>query len=135
MKTTNELRILIGSDEYDFRFDCGYTKSTNQIEYSNRDQFVKLIWLHFVFFLPHAELEQLRKGLRETLQLELVTILHPSEMKSFLVASCAFDVTPAYLLDSTIVRYSDPGSNNRTKEEAVMVNWSDYILDLEAQSE
>ena len=91
--------------------------------------------MHFIFFLPHAELEQLRKGLRETLQLELVTILHPSEMKSFLVALCAFHVTPAYLLDSIFVHYSYPGSNNHTKEEAIMVNWSDYMLDLEAQSE
>lgn len=130
MKTTDELRSILGKDEYDFRFDCGYTKPTNQIEISDRDDFVKSIWLHFTFFLPHAELEQLRKGLRETLQLELVAILHPSELKSFLVASCAFDVTPAYLLDALVVRYSDQGSNKRTEEEAVMVNWSDYIMDL-----
>ena len=32
---------------------------------------VKCVWLHYIFFVLHAELEQLRKGLRETLQLAL----------------------------------------------------------------
>ena len=101
---------------------------------ADRDQVVKCIWLHFIFFVPHAELEQLKKGFRETLQMELLVVLHPSEMRSFLAASSDYDITPDYLLDSFIVHYSDQGSNKRTTEEAIMVNLSDYIMDLDGQS-
>lgn len=129
--TTEALQTLLEKEDYDFCFDCGYTKPTRQIEISDRDLFVKAIWLHYVFFLPHAELEQLRKGLRETLQIELVAILHPDEVRSFLVASSAFDITATFLLDSLIVHYSEQGSNKRTKEEAIMMRWSDYVMELQ----
>ena len=129
--TSEELQTFFEKEDYDFRFDCGYTKQTNQIVISDRDLFVKAIWLHYVFFLPHAELEQLRKGMRETLQLELVAILHPHEIRSFLVASSAFNVTSTFLLDSLVVHYSEQGSNKRTEEEAIMMNWSDYIMELQ----
>lgn len=134
MKTTEELRAILGTDDYDFCFDCGYTKPTSQVEIADRDQVVKCIWLHFIFFVPHAELEQLKKGFRETLQMELLVVLHPREMRSFLAASSDHDITPDSLLDSFVVRYSDQGSNKRTTEEAIMVNLSDYIMDLDGQS-
>ena len=130
--TTNELKEL--DDELAFRFDCGYTKPTANIELSDREALVKAVWLHYVFFAPHAELEQLRKGLRDTLQVELLMCLHPREMHSFLVDSKDFDVTP-YFLDSFAVRYSDQGSNNRTSEEAVILHWTDYIMECAAHGE
>ena len=71
-------------------------------------------------FLLHVELEQLQKGLCETLQFEMVAVLHPSELRSFLAASVAFDITPDFLLDSFVIYYSDEGSNKCTVEEAVM---------------
>ena len=61
VKTTEELRAILGTDDYDFHFDCGYTKPTSQVEIADHDQVVKCIWLHFIFFVPHAELEQLKK--------------------------------------------------------------------------
>ena len=131
VETAEELRAMIGTDDYDFRFDCGYAKPTSQLEITDRDKVVKCVWLHYIFFLPHAELEQLKKGFRETLEMELVVLLHPSEMRSFLAASSDFDITPSSLLDSLVVCYSDQGSNKRTAEEAIMINWSDYILDLD----
>ena len=36
---------------------------------------VHSIWLHFVLFQPHAELEQLREGLCNTLQVDVVPIM------------------------------------------------------------
>ena len=54
--------------------------------YSDADKIVKAIWLHYVYFIPHAKLEQLKRGLCETLQIEILMCLHPEEMHSFLVA-------------------------------------------------
>ena len=126
---TSDLQKLLETEEFAFRFDCGYSKATFQIDISNRDELIKSIWLHYVFFLPHAELDQLRKGLRETLQLEILVILHPNEMRSFLVASTDYDINPNYLLDSFVIRYSRQGDNKRTAEEAVIVYWNDYVME------
>ncbi len=71
-------------------------------------------------------MEQLRKGLRETLQ---IVCLHPGEMHSFLIASSDFDVTTEFLLDSFVINYSEVGSNRRIVEEALILSWTDYIME------
>ena len=38
-----------------------------------------------------------------------------------------FVVTPEYLCDSFVIEYSDNGSNKRTKEEAIIMYWYEYI--------
>ena len=42
-----------------------------------------------------------------------------------------FDVTPKYLCDSFAVQYSDNGSNNRTKEEAIVFYWYEYVSECD----
>ena len=128
--STDELHQIVDS-ELDFRFECGYNKPTSKIELSDKDALVKSIWLHFVLFVPHMEIQQLRKGLRETLQVELLMCLHPEEMHSFLVSSRNFDVTSAFFLDSFNIYYSEQGNNKRTLEESVMLNWTDYVMECD----
>lgn len=41
--------------------------------------------------------------------------------------STVFDITTEYLCDSFVVYYSDNGSNNRTKEEATVFHWYEYV--------
>ena len=77
-------------------------------------------------FLPHAEVKQFQKGPRDTLQMKIPLCVHSEEMHSLLVPSGSFDVTAEFFLDQVIVRYSDEGSNKRTKEEAVILHRSDY---------
>lgn len=48
----------------------GYLKPVYLLHLSDKDELIKAVWLRYMFFLPHAELEQLKKGLRGTLQLE-----------------------------------------------------------------
>ena len=38
-----------------------------------------------------------------------------------------FDITLEYLQDAFIIQYSLNGSNNRTKEEAIVMHWFEYI--------
>ena len=128
---TSKVTLVTGFNELDIRFECGYTKPTNHIYLSDREKILKVVWLHYVYFVPHAELQQLRKGFRETLQLETLIYLHPEEMHSFLVASSNYDVTSDYLLDSFAIQYSEAGSNKRTVEESVILSWTDYISDCE----
>ena len=127
-QSSEELRSLVQS-ELEIRFECGYPKPIDKIELSDKDELMKAVWLHYVFFVPHAELEQLKKGFRETLQMELLVCLHPHETLSFLVASSNFEVSSEYLLESLVINYSEQGCNKRTAEEAIILHWSDYISD------
>lgn len=110
-----------------FRFHCGYSKPC--ISLDDKDEFIHSIWLHFVHFNPHAELEQLRKGLHQTLQVELLALTYSNELWAVLAASPIFEVTPKLLLDSLVVHYSENGSNSRTKEEALIYMWSEYVTE------
>lgn len=76
-----------------------------------------------------TNLLQLQKGFRNTLQMELLICLHPDDVRSLLVPSTLFNVTLMFLLESFIVHYPEPGSNLHTLEEAVMLNWSEFITD------
>ena len=97
------------------------------MELSDKDEFVRSIWLHHVLFGPYAELDQLRKGFQETLQVGLLVCLHSEEVRALLASSTLFNVTLEYLQDSFAIQYSDNGSNNRTKEEAIILQWFEYI--------
>jgi len=92
-----------------------------------------LFGLIMFLFHPHCELEQLRKGFRETLQVELLVCLHAKQIHGLLAASCIYDVTPEFFLDEFAINYSDPGSNKRTAEEAVILHWSDFITDCKGK--
>ena len=107
VNTTEDLHSLLNDSAFDFRFTCGYS--------------------NYVLFSPHAELEQLRTGFLETLQVERLLCLHDDKMRALLAYSPLFDVTVEYLLDAFVIRYSLDKSNNRTKEEAISIHWFEYI--------
>lgn len=122
--TVEELQTLLNEDDFNFRFHCGYTKPTTIVSLADREELVRSVWLHFVLFQPHAELQQLQKGMYRTLQFELLACMHPKEVWGLLAASTAFDVTPQYICDEVVVHYSDNGSNKRTMEEAIVFYWN-----------
>ena len=117
----------------DFRFQCGYLKPTGAVVIEDKAEILKTIWLHFVFYNPHADMEQLRNGFRSTLEMEDLCIYRPEEVYSTLVPSTAFDITAGQLIELYVAVYSENGSNRRTKEEAVMLHLSDYILECEGK--
>ena len=54
---------------------------------------------------------------------ELLVCTHPNELWGVLGASRVLKVTAKYLCGSFAIHYSDSGSNNRTREEAVVYFW------------
>ena len=110
--TTEEFKEELGQEIFDFRFDCGYSEP---ITIADKDDFIYAIWVYYVFFHPHAELHQLRKGFKETLQMELLLLTHGKHVHNLLAISHAFDPTPTFLIDGVVIHYSLEGSNNRTK--------------------
>ena len=47
---------------FNFLFYCGYSKPVTNTKHEGKEDVC--VWLHFIFFYPHAELEQLQKGFR-----------------------------------------------------------------------
>ena len=115
------------------RFECGYMKASTQLQLVDKEMLIKSIWLHFVFCALHVELEQMRKGLFETLEIETFVHLYPKEFYGYLIGSTTFDATPNYILDCFDVRYSDEGSNERILEEAIVMHWTEYITECESK--
>ena len=134
-KTTEELQELLSGEAYNFRFDCGYSKSTTAMSLDDGKEMVRCIWLYHIMFQCHAALDQFRKGLRETLQFGHLMSTYAEEAWGLLAASIAFNVTADYLCDAFVIQYSDNGSNNRTKEEAIIFMWYDYITDCTERSD
>ena len=63
------------------------------------------------------------------MQFELLVIKIPNEIRATLASSTLFDVTAKFLNESFVVKYSPNGSNYRTKEEAIVYYWFEYISD------
>ena len=87
-----------------------------------------------MFYLSQSELEQFRNGFIETLGMDELIVLHPGIVWDCLIKTDCFNVTANFLLDSYVAIFSDVGSNNREAEEAIIVNWSKYVLECEGQS-
>lgn len=128
------MRSLLSTSEFDFRFACGYTKNPQQIQLSEKDNFIRSIWLHYVLFQPLAEIDQLRKGLLDTLQVRLLAITHGSKFRLLLAHSTVFDITAEYLQETFAIQYADNGSNKRTQEEAIIMHWTEYLDECKGKS-
>ena len=59
--------------------------------------------------------------------MELIACLHADNLHGLLVASSAFDPTEKELIDDLVIIYSEAGSNDRRKEETIMLYWSEFI--------
>ena len=108
---------MLNEDIFNFCFQCGFSKPTVQVSLKDKEDIIRSVWTHYIFFRVYAELVQLKKGLDETLKFGLITCAYPQEVWSLFAASTLFVVTPEYLCDSFVVEYSDNSSNICTKEE------------------
>ena len=129
--TEDGLQQVLESNNFDFLFTSGYSKPTCRVRLQDKDKLVKAVWLHNVLFHPRSELEQLKRGIRDTLEMDLLIAMHHDSIWSLLASSTTFDVTSDYLSDVFVVMYSDNRSNDRTKEEAIVYSWFEYISECE----
>ena len=131
-KSDEEVQSIV-EKQLSCRFECGYSKPTQRIGLSNKQEVIKALWLHHVFFNPHAELDQLKKGFGETLEMERLVCLYPHNVVEFLEHSKSFDVTAEFLLESFVVEYSLQGSNSRTPEETIILSSNEYVDECSRQ--
>ena len=76
-----------------------------------------------------AELEQLKQGLKELGVLNLLCS-HPKLLKPLFLASGKPQLTSSTIINMFKVVWSPIGSNQREKEEAVILGWTEYLHGL-----
>ena len=74
-------------------------------------------------------MEQLKNGLKDTLQFELMLTLYATETWSLFAGTNAYDVSVDFLLDPFVIQFSDQGSKNRVLEENIVYMWSQYVTE------
>lgn len=129
INSDEEFQRLICSSGFEFILDCGITKPTVNMSLADRDMVVSAVSLHHAVLGSLAELEQLRRGLQTA---RFYMLLEDNK--------CLFKplfrhqnkpITSNFIQDFFEVDFSERGSNNRLKEESIMMNWVTYLQYLE----
>ena len=118
--------------KYEFILECGVTKPTAMMHLSDKATVISAVCLHYSVLGSLAELEQLRRGLQTTRFFALMQN-NVSLMKPLFIYQNKI-ITSDFIQDFFEVVYSEKGSNNRMKEEALMINWITYLQLLEGLS-
>ena len=118
----------MSSSEYDFLAECGLFTSFTPL--AEKADLVRAASIHYVLLSTLAELEQLRKGIIQTLDFKNLISSHPSLIKDLFIHK-EEGVTAKYIQDLYSVKYSPSGSSTRIIQEAIIMNWISFLHDVE----
>ena len=107
----DELRQLLGSEDYNFRYDAGVCMPSTAVSLKQKEDIALALAKHYLLYSTMAELEQLKQGVKE---LGILNLLHAQ-------------LSPSTVINMFKVIRSPVGSNQRDKEEAVILGWTEYI--------
>ena len=127
------MRVLLDDQLFDLRCMCGITVPSTNIKFADLPQLIQNMCLHFVIFTVKSELDQLRDGLRT---LGLLNVMESNYLQFLpLFLACHREELTADRLIALfkIEEWSPKGSNNRDDEEAVIVNWENYVRMTEGE--
>ena len=126
------MQELLGSDEYDFRYDLGIGQPVNTIRLEDREKIISSIANHYGILVVKAELDQLLGGLASTLNvLHLIREIAP-QMKSLFIYSEPAPLKADDIFDLFTPKLSPVGSNRREAEEAAAMLWCDFLQLIES---
>ena len=127
----SELKSMLESPEYAFRYDCGVTQSGFSIKFIDKSSIVSALCRHFSVFAAVAEMEQLSQGL-ETLEFGNLLHTHPNLFRKIFKPDLTIQpITADFIQDFFKVEFSPVGSNRRQVEESIIMHWINYLHDLE----
>ena len=129
-----EFRELLGTDEYDFRYECGVSQPVTSINLSDRNKLVSAIAMHYSVVRVKAELDQIVNGLK-VLKIEELIQANPQKMRELFVHFKPLPLTADALFDMFPARFSPICSNKRESEEAALMKWVNYTQAVEGESQ
>ena len=123
------LKDMLDSDEFNFRFSCGVTQPTYHMKLDEKQDVISGLCRHFTIYRSIAKLDQLVEGL-QTLSFNCLMKNYPSLLKQIFKAPLQ-SLSANFIQDLFEVVYSDVGSNDRRREENIIINWITYLRDSE----
>lgn len=129
VNSEEQFRSLLSSEEYEFRYDCGISKPSGRIPFSDKVKVVEAMSLHCCVLASLAELEQLRRGLAMQKFSTLMEAFPEIVRKAFNPPERK--ISSSFIQDLFVPRLSPVGSNKREVEEAVLIIWIRYLQKLE----
>ena len=120
----------MASEEYDFRYECGYTKPTSSLNISSRDDIVCCLALHYTVYALKAELDQIKEGL------QIGGLIWTEDEAGSLMGLFCEETSPIPLTAAQISAlfpptFSEEGSNCREAEEEMTLHWGYFLRDVE----
>ena len=110
-------------------FTCGVSKPGCQIQFSDRQQIIDVMCLHYTVLNCLAELEQLSRGL--TVQkFNYIMECYPALLRKVFQPPIQ-PITSGMVEDMFVVDFSPIGSNNRAVEETLLMMWICYLEHIE----
>jgi len=123
------LKTMLESPENSFWHDCGVTQAGFSIKFEDKLRIVSALCRHFTIFAAVAEIEQLLRGLK-TLDFANLMYSYPSVMRTVFEKDKQ-PITADFIQDFFEVKFSPVGSNRRRVEEDIIMNWINYLHDIE----
>ena len=111
-----------------YRFDVGVAPPSSTFQIDDKNKIAVDLAKHFIIYSSKAELDQFQSGL-ETLDTLNFMKKHAVTIKS-LFAQRATELTAQAMLTLFEINWSQSGTTARGIEEAVIVAWSEYVLNM-----
>lgn len=130
VQTTEQLHILLDSEEFSFRFEFGFSAPSRTFTVADKDDIVKSLSLQYLIYANRAEIDQLKDGL------QTLGVLQLMQQYFYLFRPLLQSTTKPSLTASQMLRLFHPmwspiGSNRREKEELIILNWTTYLNELQ----
>ena len=119
--------ILIIYRKTRIRNGCGFLKPAAAVATGNIPDIVRAVYLEYTVLRSSQEIGQFIEGL-QTVGIATLMKRHPLVIKKLFVYNGAANVTAQYLSELLVPIFSPRGHNQREEEEAVVLNWRDYII-------
>ena len=131
--TNHDLQDLLLQDSFKFVFECGFMKPAAFVKLSDIPTITKQVCMDYVLVRSSLEMDQFCKGLETHNILHLIRTSKYA-VKKLYVHDFQGSVTVQSLFELLTPEFSPRGSNIREEEEAVVMNWHDYLKDIEGNS-
>jgi len=128
-----EIKELLDSDDYSFRFDVGCSFPTSNIGLINCDQIVSSLASYYTVVRVKAQIDQMVEGLGVLGVLDLLRS-NPQSAKQLFIHSKPLSMTADLMLMMFTPRLSPEGSNRREDEEQVIMLWANFLQMIEGKS-
>ena len=126
----DEMRNLLDSDEFDFRYDIGIAQPSKDLQLGDCGRLIKLCAAHYTIHSVKAELDQLCDGLRCMDVLQLIQ-QNPVLMRTLFMPHPPKPLTADSMISMFATKFSPLGANSREDEEAAVMKWVQFLQAIE----